>query len=172
MRHTIWPTLLLLLLAKCSYAQSCNPASLSYIVRDEKGKVVSNATLTSIYEKLPKQIGDANTSINEVSFAPDKRTFYWPEDIEWQKGTKLPALLFSNAGTCTMHLSEVSLSYNRKTMRLLFDVDISRTQDDRRPVVDSLPFQNGTFRLDLTRWSRVRDKLIPATHWKRVKRSG
>jgi len=171
MRHTIWLTLLLLFLIKCSYAQSCNPASLSYIVRDEKGKVVSHATLTSIHEKLPKRIGDADTSLDEVSFAPDKATFYWPEDTEWQKGTKLPALLFSNAATCTMHLSEVSLSFNGKTMRLLFDVDISRTQDDRRPVVESLPFQNGTFRLDLARWTRVRDKVIPATHWKRVKRS-
>jgi len=140
-------------------------------VRDEKGKVVSHATLTSISEKLPKQIGDANTSVDEVSFAPDKATFYWPEDVEWQKGTKLPALLFSNASTCTMHLGEVSLTYNGKTMRLLFNVDITRTQDERRPVVDSVPFQNGTFRLDLTPWTRVRDKLIPATYWKRVKRS-
>ena len=171
MRHTIWLTLLLLFLVKCSYAQSCNPASLSYIVRDEKGKVVSQETLTSIYEKLPKQIGDANTWVNEVSFAPDKATFYWPEDVEWKQGTKLPALSFSNAATCIMHLGEASLTYNGKTMRLLFDVDISRTQDDRRPVVDSLPFKNGTFRLDLTRWTRVRDKLIPATHWKRVKRA-
>jgi hypothetical protein len=52
-------------------------------------------------------------------------------------------------------------------MRLRFDIDISRTQDDRQQVVDSLRFQNGVFHLDLTGWTRDRNKLIPATRWKK-----
>ncbi|MCM3870547.1 MAG: hypothetical protein ND895_07640 [Pyrinomonadaceae bacterium] len=170
MRHLIWLPLLVLLLVKCSYAQSCNPASLYYIVRDEKGKVLSRAELTSTYEQLPRQIGDANTSIAEVSFTPDGETYYWPEDAEWEKGTKLPALLFANASTCTMNLNEVTLKYHDKEMRLVFGMNISRTQDDRRPVIDSLPFQNGAFKLDLMGFTPSRDKRIPATRWKRLKR--
>jgi len=139
-----------------------------YIVRDEKGKVVSSADLSVIYKTLPEKIGDASTSAEEVSFKADKQTYYWPENADWDKGTKVPALLFANAATCTMRLGEVTLSYRGLTMRLRFDVDINRTQDDRRQVIDSLRFQDGTFRLDLTGWTRDRDKLIPATRWKKI----
>src|SRR5215510_5967582 len=53
-----------LLLGPCapgnlSRAQSCNPAVVNYIVRDEGGKVLSAAELKSIFEQLPKSIGDA-----------------------------------------------------------------------------------------------------------------
>ena len=166
MRYLI---LLLFLFSTKADAQSCNPASVYYIGRDEKGKVLSPTDLKIIYQQLPKKIGDANTSDGEVSFLPDKLTYYWPEDADWEKGTKLPALLFANAATCTMQLGEVTLTYQGKTMRLLFNIDINRTQDDRRQVVDSLRFQNGTFRLDLTSWQHSRDTIIPPTLWERVK---
>src|SRR5262245_57071085 len=127
MRHSVWLTLAILLLFRCSYAQSCNPASVYYIVRDEKGKVVSSADLSDVYKTLPEKIGDASTSAEEVSFKADKQTYYWPENADWDKGTKVPALLFANAATCTMRLGEVTLSYRGLTMRLRFDVDINRT---------------------------------------------
>lgn len=161
--------LLLLFLPATAHAQSCNPASVEYIVRDEKGVVLSKGELQTIYDQMPKQIGDATVGVNEVSFTPDKLTYYWPESADWDKGTKVPALLFSNAATCTLHLTEVALKYHGRSMRLLFNVDIARRQEDRRQVVDSLRFQNGAFRLDLTKWNHAEDKLIPATHWKRVK---
>jgi len=164
----ISPLLLLLIINYC-YAQSCNPAAVRYIVRDEKGVVLTNEQLQTIQEQLPKKIGDATVSVNEVSFAADKQTFYWPEDVEWEKGTKVPALMFANASTCTMHLTEVSLSYRGKIMHLLFNIDIARRQDDRRPVVDSLRFQRGSFKLDLTGWSHAPEKIIPARNWKKVK---
>src|SRR5262245_35952954 len=101
MRHLICLVLAILFLFRCSYAQSCNPASVYYIVRDEKGKVVSSADLSLIYKTLPERIGDAGTSEDEVSFKADKKTYYWPENADWEKGAKVPALLFSNAATCT-----------------------------------------------------------------------
>ena len=76
---------------------------------------------------------------------------------------------FANAGTCTMHLTEATLTYRHKRMRLIFNIDITRTQHDRRPVIDSLPFQEGTFELDLSGWSHDGDKLIPAERWKKVR---
>jgi len=51
-------------------------------------------------------------------------------------------------------------------MTLIFEISIERYQSDRRPVIDSLPFQNGTFFLDLSEWPHSRDKMIPATRWK------
>ena len=53
-------------------------------------------------------------------------------------------------------------------MRLIFKLDISRTQPDRRIVIDSLPFQEGSFVLDLSGWSGS-DKLIPATKWMKLR---
>lgn len=160
--------LLFLLPLSSSKAQSCNPASVYYIVRNEKGVVLSKTELQTIYDQMPKQIGDATVGVNEVSFTPDRKTYYWPESADWDKGMKVPALLFSNAGTCTLHLTEVSLMYHGRSMRLLFNVDIARHQEDRRQVIESPRFQAGTFRLDLTKWNHAEDKLIPAVHWRRV----
>jgi len=152
-----------------AYAQSCNPAVVNYILRDEKGKVLTETEVKTVYEQLPKAIGDASLDVGQVSFADDRKTFYWPESVDWPKGNKQPALEFANAGTCTMHLTEVTLTYHGKRMRLVFDLDIGRTQPDRRPVIDSLPFQEGSFALDLNGWSRDLNKQIPATRWQKIK---
>jgi hypothetical protein len=95
-------------------------------------------------------------------------TYYWPESVEYPKGNKVPVLEFANARTCTLNLGQVDLSYRGKQMHLFFNIDIARFQDDRRPVIDSLPFQEGSYRLDLTGWSHSREQLIPATRWKKV----
>ena len=159
---------LVLLSWTSSQAQSCNPAVVHYIMRDEKGAVVKGEELKAVHQQLPETVGDADTSVGEVSFATDGVTFYWPESVEYPKGKKVPALEFANARTCTLKLGQVDLSYRGKQMHLLFNIDIARSQDDRRPVIDSLPFREGTYRLDLTGWSHSRETLIPATRWKKV----
>jgi len=148
-------------------AQSCNPAVVNYIVRDEKGKPLTAAELKVVFAQLPKTIDDAQTAMAEVSFAPDGQTFYWPESVDWEKGQKTPALEFANAATCTLQLGQVTLSYHGKQMSLIFNLAIARSQPDRRPVIDSLWFQEGTFRLDLTGWTPARNKLIPAQRWQK-----
>ena len=160
----------LLILSSCAFgnlthAQYCNPAVVSYLVRDEKGDLLGRAELRAIYEQLPKSIGDARTHLGEVSLADDGRTFYRPASNEWGKGKKMPALEFINNETCTMHLTEVTLTYQQKRMRLIFNVDIERSQ----PVIESLPFQEGAFDLDLSGWSHEDNRVIPSTSWKRVK---
>ncbi len=158
-----------LLFSPTTINQSCNPAVVDYIIRDETGKVLSEADVNSVASMLPKTIDNATVDPTLVSFASDKVTYYWPESVEWEKGTKVPALGFANAATCTLHLTEVTLTYKNKKMRLIFNVDIARSQQDRRPVVDSLPFQEGAFELDLKDWERESHKLIPATRWKKAK---
>ncbi len=149
-------------------AQFCNPAAVSYIVRDEQGNVIGGDELNTIQQQLPKTIGNADISVDEVSFASDGVTFYRHESVDWDKGKKIPALDFVNAGTCTLNLPDVELTYHGKKMRLIFNISIDRHQRDRRPVIDSLPFGEGTFVLDLTSWPRNEDKLVPATFWRRA----
>jgi hypothetical protein len=155
--------------ASLTHAQYCNPATVSYIVRDENGKVLCEAALNSVSEQLPELIGDARVYVGETSFADSGKTFYWSETVDWAKGDKIPALQFINVETCTMHLAEATLTYHDKKMRLLFNLEIARAQPDRRPVIDSLPFQEGTFALDLNGWSHDPDKVISPESWKRVK---
>ena len=164
----------LLILVICAsgsltYAQYCNPAVVSYIFHDEKGKLLSQTELKTVFEQLPKTIGDAHTFLGEVSFAEDGKSYYREESVDWEKGKKVPALQFINSETCTMHLTEVTLVYHEKKMRLIFNIDIERSQSDRRPVVESPPFQEGTFKLDLSDKSREEDQMIPSTRWKKVK---
>jgi len=148
-------------------AQSCNPAVVDYIVRDEKGNVLSGEELKTIHQQLPEAIGNANTAVGEVSFIGDGETYYWPESVDWDKGKKVSTLEFANAGTCTLSLPRLDLLYHGMKMTMIFEISIDRHQDDRRLVIDSLPFQNGTFILDLSGWSHSRDNMIPATRWKK-----
>jgi len=158
---------LFLLTSTAAKAQSCNPAVVSYIVRDEKGNVVGGEELKTLQQQLPKTIGNADVAVGEVSIASDGVSFYRPESVDWDKGRKVPALEFANAKTCTLNLPAVDLTYQGKKMRLIFNISIERHQDDRRPVVDSVPFKEGAFTLDLASWPHHEDKLIPATQWKK-----
>ena len=150
-------------------AQSCNPAVVHYLVRDEQGKILGGEQLKTIHQQLAEKIGNADTAVGEVSFTGDGVTYYWPESVDWDKGRKVSTLEFANAGTCTLNLPRVELSYHGMKMTVIFELSIERHQDDRRPVIDALPFQNGTFILDLSGWSHSRDKMIPATRWKKSK---
>jgi hypothetical protein len=170
MARLFWLLLILTSVVTASaYGQSCNPAAVNYIVRDEKGNVLSMSELKILAEQVPKQIGDASTSVEETSFRPDNMTFYWPEDVDWAKGTKVPTLSFSNSGACALRFNEVTLTRNNARMRLVFDLEILRFQNDRRPVIDGLPFQKGTFRLDLSGWAHDPNKMIEANRWKRLR---
>jgi hypothetical protein len=149
-------------------AQSCNPAVVSLILRDEKGNSLSEAALKTIYEQQPKLIGDARPSVGEVSFAADGKTYYWPEDVDFPKGRKVHSIEFVNNETCTMHFPEVTLKYQNKTMRLVFNIDITRNQQDRRPVIQCPTFQEGAFQLDLQGWSKEPERMITAERWKKL----
>jgi hypothetical protein len=157
--------------ASLSYAQSCNPAVVSYLVRDENGKLLGEPELKAVQEQLPKSIGDADTFLGEISLAEDGKSIYRPESVNFANGKKMPALEFINAKTCTMHVSEVILVYHEKRMRLIFDIDITRNQSNRRPVIDSLVFQEGTFEFDKSLLPEG-DELVPANSWKKVKNKG
>jgi hypothetical protein len=158
---------LLLLFATIAQAQSCNPATVSLIVHDETGAILTESDLKMLAAALPESIGDAGVSVAEVSLAPDEKSFYWDESTDFQKGRKVPALLFSNAATCTMNLGDVVLLFHRRKMRLRFNIEIDRSTKDRRPVVQSPKFEHGVFELDLKDWSHDKNGIIPSNRWKR-----
>ena len=149
-------------------AQSCNPAVVGYLVRDENGTLLSQSEVQALSEQLPKSIGDADTFLGEISLQKDGKSFHRPESVDFDKGKKIPALEFANAKTCTMHLTEVTLIYHEKKMRLIFNIEITRYQNNRRPIIDSLAFQEGTFEFDQSGLPEA-DEIVPSTTWKKVK---
>src|SRR6266487_1815683 len=127
----VFTILLLVFLATGVEPQSCNPAVVSYIVRDEKGSVLNETELQTLYAQLPKKIGDAWLEAGQVSVAENGENFYWPESVDWSKGRKEPALEFANAATCTMQLSEVTLIYHGRRMHLILNTEMYPTQRKR-----------------------------------------
>jgi uncharacterized protein with PIN domain len=156
---------LLALTSNLTRAQSCNPAVVSYIVRDENAQVLSRRNSNRL-RTIAESHRHGAQYVSEVSFKDDGKTYIWPESADWGQGRKVASLEFANAETCAMTLTEVTLIYQDKQMRLIFNLDITRTQPDRRLVISALPFQAGTFALDLRGWSRRRDEMIPAERWK------
>ena len=87
-------------------------------------------------------------------------------------GKKIPVLSYVDVSyICRMKVSEATLTYRGKTMRLIFNVDIPNKELPFNSLtVDSLPFQEGTFKLDLS-GGRDEDwgKGVPARRWKKVR---
>ena len=48
--------------------QSCNPAVVSYVVRNEKGSVLNETELQALYAQLPKKIQVFRTGIAPASY--------------------------------------------------------------------------------------------------------
>ena len=158
---------LLMMTAITAHAQYCNPAAVSYLVRDENGSLVQGSELNGIIEKLPKTIDESAVASDRVSFS-DEQHFYRQESADWDKGRKVEAIGIANASKCTLKLNELTLTYHGKRMHLVFNIDIARGENDRRLVIDSLPFDEGTYKLDLSAFTHERDQLIPALSWKKV----
>jgi hypothetical protein len=146
-----------------AHAQSCNPAVVSYLVRDEQGRLLSEADLQSIAAQLPKTIGDAHIFVGEVSLTQNDTHFYWQSSVNWDKGRKVPALQFINAAKCEMLLQQVTLTYHGQPMQLGFALWISRTEPKRNLVIEALPFQAGKFSLRTT--GAATKEVIPAYRW-------
>ncbi|MFN7948218.1 MAG: hypothetical protein U0Z53_22905 [Blastocatellia bacterium] len=153
---------------RLTHAQYCNPAMVSYLVRDENGSRLTEAALKSVREQLPESVGDARIFAGETSLAEGGRTFHRTESAEWVNGLRVPSLDFINNGNCAMRLGEVTLTYHDKKMRLIFNLAIARDEPDRRLVIDSLPFQEGTFALDLNGRAHDLNAVITAERWKKV----
>jgi hypothetical protein len=154
--------LFVLVLAVCSFAdgQSCRPAELNYIVRDETGKVLSERELKDIF----KQMKEGVTGVGSVSLT-EEGTLVGYSGKEPKE--TLPVIYVVDAAACHIKVGEFTLQIGGHRMRLIFDLELDR----RALTIDSLPFQAGTYRLDKRDLENgFAERIVPATRWKRVGR--
>lgn len=149
-----------------AYGQSCRPAVAGYIVRDEKGNVLNEAGL----ESVRKEINSA-WDIRRMPFSEDGRTLIGEYSEEAKRAKNLvPTLFVANASTCDLGLKEVTLKYGGKAMRLIFNIWVYR----RAIAIDSLPFEEGTFELDMdNEWPNRKEpyegeSFVLAKRWKKI----
>jgi hypothetical protein len=182
--HRLWfrtqlssfpPVVALLIFVACLstgsiYAQACHPAAVNYIVRDDRGRVLGESELNVVYERMSKLPGEVGVVYVGTAFmAKDRKTFYSPYSEERKSGEEVPLIAFEHDGPCQLKLADATLEYQGKKMRLIFDVDIpSKEQPVHDLVIDSLPFQEGTFKLDLSGLEQDDHRVMAATRWKRV----
>lgn len=158
---SVWLLSALHLSAHAAYGQSCRPAVLQYIVRDEKGKNLSEAALEAVRKQMAQPAGE----VSLVSLAGDGKIYSEYSAEAKEAKTKLPALYYADAKSCELDVKEVTLQRAGKTMRLIFNLHIYR----RAFVIDSLPFRQGTFELDREDISEEdSSRVIPAKRWKKV----
>jgi len=123
--------------------------------------------LESIAKQLPKTIGGATdtagaATIRISSVPANEDGSLRPYPYFGEKSPKtVPALSFMNEYPCRLHVEAVTLMLHGKTMRLTFNLDLD-TRGIRILVIDSPPFQEGTFALDPPGAQTV----IPARQWK------
>jgi hypothetical protein len=144
-----------------AYGQSCRPAVLKYIVRDERGENLSEAEMQAVR----KQMAQPAAEVSMVSLSEDGGVYSDYSTEAKEAKTKLPALSYADAKSCELNVKELTLQHEGKTMRLIFNMNIYR----RAFVIDSLPFQRGTFELDLNDISEEdSSRVIPAKRWKKI----
>ena len=151
---------LLLISASCIFAQaqSCRPAELNYIVRDEKGKMMTEADTQKVFAQMPKPAQGVHT----LDVAADGTLVGYSAR---PAASKIAAIYYVDAKTCQLKIDEFTLKHAGRTMRLIFALDLER----RSYTFDSVPFQTGTYRLDQTNLTDTdNNSIIPATRWKKV----
>jgi hypothetical protein len=149
-----------------AYGQSCRPAVIAYIVRDGKGNVLNEAQLQSLRKGL-----ESWWNIRRLPFSENGKTLISEYSAEADQAKNLlPVLYVADSAGCEVGLTEVTLKYGGKSMRLLFNVRVFR----RAIAIDSLPFEEGTFELQLD--SELPDRkepyrgegYLPAERWKKI----
>jgi len=152
--------------AGMAYAQICPPVGVLYVVRAEDGAPLTRPELDSIAKQVPKTIGGATDGVGAatvtISSVPaNEDGSLRPYPYFGEKSPKtIPALSLMNEYPCRLHLEAVTLMLHEKKMRLIFNLDLD-ARGIRTLVIDSPPFQEGTFALDPPGAQTV----IPAHQW-------
>jgi hypothetical protein len=141
-RPTHVPAIILALLA-CAVlatpaaAQHCWPSSVALLVRDEQGALIHPRELNG-YTYTPERPDSADMAfavrrLNRSSLAP----------------AGAHALLWWGRGDCRVHLDEVVLTRGGRVMRLRLNlrVDTDASPGPSEYVIDTPPFQPGTWQL-------------------------
>lgn len=162
--------LLLVISATTAKGQYCRGSSLLYIVRDAKGRIINPAKLDA-----PAFI-EENVRAISYAEAEKQREGYWAEGEAVKEARKqrfaaldketgsLFALHESSGGACAFTKPMTyRLSSGGKTMNLIFRFNKPKFADQVY-LVDSLPFQQGTYEIDMD------DKAanVAAANWRKT----
>jgi hypothetical protein len=139
-------------------AQICAGSHLIYVVRDVKGATIDAANKDL---KFDSNNGDSGKwAISDWEYI--RNNILTPKDIAKLRG-KLAVL--GTEGMCIFKKPvNLQLSLKGKTMNLTFLVPRLGEHDSRDFIVDSLPFQEGSFEIEL----RANTDFYPAARWKKV----
>lgn len=138
-------------------AQICAGSSLRYVVRDGRGKTIDP---TGFYETK------SHSEIDELKDAQ--------KVVKGIAGNSVRVIQAN--GMCNFREPvKVALKLKGKVMNLIFLMPKLGEYDSRSFLVDSLPFQPGTFRIDLAGMGAANPagdwlgRFFPATGWKKVR---
>jgi hypothetical protein len=116
-----------------AWAQSNRPAVIEYVVRDEAGKLLDPARLEAVSTKKGEEMKPGTALLLHA-------------DGTQESVNCLESRI--DVGGQPVKLSEMTLKYGGKTMRLVFDVTVV----EQKRTIDSLPFRSGTFKLQDNKW--------------------
>jgi hypothetical protein len=145
-------------------AQSCKPTMLIYLVRDEKGKPVPPAAKEISYQPKAQYSDWWDDDGHEYLLTSEEM----PQDVKSLKGRILK--LYTGASCFFRQPVTLQIDSKGKTMKLIFKPLLDVKAESADYVVDSLPFQAGTFEIDLTFRKRWPPQFYPASGWQKVKK--
>ena len=147
--------------------QICPGSTLTYIVRDGKGLAI-DAESKYLRNEVTTETG-----------SPSSRWKATGKDFVRSSGMQLPDSVSKLNGKiagletsemCNFKLPvKLQLAMKGKTMSLTFLVPKLGEYDSRDFLVDSLPFQQGTFEIELSASEDHSSRFYAATGWKKVK---
>lgn len=115
-------------------AQSDYPTRIVFLVRDAQGNILDPAKLDAVVSPKGEEMKASTTFIEHA-------------DGSVTRNVKcLESRLHLGGGP--VHLSELTLTYQGKKMRLLFHA----TAKQERKLIDSIPFREGTYKLSQNKW--------------------
>jgi hypothetical protein len=125
------------LFVSAALAQSNGPCEIIYLVRNENGEPLDPANLDAI---VSPKVEEMKTGIAWIRNSGETIT----QNVKCLKSRL-------DIGGRPVTLSEMTLKYAGRTMRLLFNV---RLVEETR-VIDSIAFQDGTFQLNNGKWEKL-----------------
>lgn len=129
--------MLVALFGKEVRSQSHGPCEIIYLVRDEKGELLDPAKLDAIESPKGEEMKSGTCSLRN------------PDGTYNDKVKCIKSRL--DIGGRPVALSEMTLKYQGKTMRLVFNLRLI----EMKRVVQGLPFQEGAFTLDKEKWVKA-----------------
>lgn len=158
--------LLIVVAPQAVQAQICPGSHLTYIVRDAHGVAIDAASKGLHYDPDNGSPNRKWRSSSHEFIRSDEMQV--PDSVKKVNG-KMAVL--ETEGMCTFKQPvKLQLTLEGKTMNLTFLMPKLDEYDSRDFLVDSLPFRQGTFEIELAaEESGKRSRLYPASGWKKVK---